>query len=106
MRDGSQPSEPRERRFEWDTLRNHAVFPAGETTLSWALTKGPLGEQGCWVYRHTEPPQALPDGTKSPVTVTVYYMAEELPGPPIRYENWENDSLTTSYTQVARWVKK
>lgn len=106
QRDGEDPAKPREGRSEWEALRQHAVFPASRTTLSWVLTKGPVGEHGCWVYRQTLPQRALPDGSQSPKTVMVFYMAEDLPGPPLRWEVRVDGALNTKYTQVARWVAK
>lgn len=106
QRDGEDPTKPREGRSEWDALRQHAVFPASRTALSWVLTKGPVGEHGCWVYRQTLPQRALPDGSQSPKTVMVFYMAEDLPGPPLRWEVWVDGALKTKYTQVARWIEK
>jgi len=105
-RDGVAPAAPRDTPTKWEDLRRHASFPADITTVAWTLTKGPLGERPCWMYRQLLPIKQGADGADLPQQVIVFFMAEDLPGPPIRWEVWQGGERIAAYTQVTREVVK
>ena len=59
----------------WDELQSHASYPAADTRITAGRTDVPAGEYDCWIYEVEEKG-----------SVTTYWFAKDLPGPPIRIE--------------------
>ncbi|MFW5729137.1 MAG: hypothetical protein ACOCYG_05685, partial [Spirochaetota bacterium] len=72
------PGIPTERVVRWEELRDHATFPAADTTVVEEEVDVPAGRYRCWTYTVTER-----SGTD--VLISSYSFAKELPGAPIRY---------------------
>ncbi len=74
--DGAPLGEARTVSVPWDALRDHASYPASQTTITDATIETPAGR---FETRHYE--VAGEDGT-----TTHAWFARSLPGPPVRHE--------------------
>ncbi len=90
----------------WDELRLHASFPAETTSVTRVMCDGPLGTLECKRYE-VKMLRPNPDKPGHKIELKlVFYMAEKLAGPPLRWESWQGDHLAESHTQVARFVQR
>jgi len=72
----------REGQATWEELRQHAAFPAAETTRHRTTCVVAAGIFPCWLYERTEP-SAAPG---SPPMVHRFWFADDRAGPPVLYE--------------------
>jgi hypothetical protein len=73
---GKPIGQPEKSHATWEELRKHAEFPADATKIADETITVPAGKFDCRVYTVTR-------GTGADTTVTKFYFAKELPGPPV-----------------------
>jgi len=73
--DGVQSGSTESTVGTWEDFQSHASFPADSTMISAERIRVPAGDYDCWVYAVTEKD-----------TLTTYWFAGNIPGPPIRVE--------------------
>ncbi len=77
--DGRPKGEPKTQTHTWSELRDHALFPAANTTIEDIVQKTPAGEFDCWLYTvQTEAGERR------------FYFAKDKPGAPIEYGTWKD----------------
>ncbi len=87
-------------RHPWIVLRDHALFPvhhATRTRTSISTLLSTHGPMPAWRY-DVEAPGA-PDASP---TLTTFWFADALPGPPVRMDTTRDGALVTRLQQVAR----
>lgn len=93
---GQRVGEPERESVAWAELVEHAAFPAAATTRADTTVDGPLGHFDAWLYTVTE---AGDDGVP---TVSRYWFARALPGPPVLLTVERQGVEVMRLTQVAR----
>lgn len=88
--DGTVVSE-REATATWDELMRHATFPADATRIVSEELETPMGRFSTSRYE-----------VRSPDGIVRLWFADELPGPPVRYENEREGELVLEAVQVER----
>jgi hypothetical protein len=73
---GKPIGQPEKSHATWEELRKHAEFPADATKIADESITIPAGKFDCRVYTVTR-------GSGADTTVTKFYFAKELPGPPV-----------------------
>jgi len=90
-KDGSARGEPQIRRYTWKSLQAHASWPKAETAVTDDTITVEAGTFDCMLYTVTKsrpPPSkgAEKDVQADRTTVSKYWFAWDLPGPPVRVE--------------------
>lgn len=93
---GAVVEGPARERSTWESLRQHAAFPAATTTRMEARLDTAMGPQDCWLYQIEG---AGPDG--QPQTDR-YWFARALPGPPVLWERSRGAEVVMRLTQLER----
>lgn len=91
--DGTVAGEPPVERSTWIELRDHATFPAAQSTREWVSRTTELGEYEGWLYRVAD---------DSAGTVQEFFFVPELPGAPVQMRIVENGTTTFDLEQTAR----
>lgn len=77
--DGMEVAPPDEGTVSWEELRDHAAFPAAATERAEGRIEVPAGGFDCMLYTVRTMEQGAP-------TVSRYWFAKDLPGPPVLLE--------------------
>jgi len=91
--DGSVIGEPAVERSSWVELRDHASFPAAESTREWVTRSTQLGEFEGWLYRVNE---------EGAATTQEFFFVPELPGAPVVMRILKGDTTVFELEQTAR----
>lgn len=86
--DGKPFDGPKEWRFTWEQLEEHAHFPAEQTQRSEKRVTVPAGAYDCWNY-------VVVDTVDGKPRISEYAFAKELPGPPVWMTVTVNGKLET-----------
>ena len=86
---------PTEGEAAWEELQAHASFPAAATTVEEASVEVPAGRYACWLYTVTS-------GGDEAKTVTRFWFARDLPGPPVRLERRVGETVVMTMVLAAR----
>ena len=90
---GNAMAEPKRSRPAWKELQSHASFSQGKTAITRTARDTFKGRLDCWLYE-------VRDGE----TLTKYWFAETLPGPPVFLEEYKGGALQLKMTMVGRGV--
>jgi len=91
--DGSIEGEPTIAHSTWIELRDHAGFPAADSTREWVTRSTQLGEFEGWLYRVAN------DGS---ATTQEFFFVPEMPGAPVQLQVFEGDAMVFELEQTAR----
>lgn len=81
---GSPVGEPSRWKASWVELRDHATFPAQDTTITDVRHTVPAGTFECWLYVVTSDNEERH-----------FYFAKEKPGAPIAVFTWKNGEVVS-----------
>jgi hypothetical protein len=91
--DGTVDGEPPVERSTWIELRDHATFPAAQSTREWVARTTQLGDFEGWLYRVAD---------ASADTVQEFFFVPELPGAPVQMRILKGDTTIFELEQAAR----
>lgn len=81
--DGQPLGPPEEAEERWEDLRDHATFPAAETTIAEEELVTPAGRFDCWLY-------TVVTRAEGRTVESRFHFAKLKPGAPVRYERLED----------------
>jgi hypothetical protein len=88
--EGNAVGEPSRRSSTWLELQQHASQPADATTVQEVTLDLPFGSFECWLYAVRRPDSELR-----------FWFAKDLPGMPVRVEEWTDGSLAGRSLMIA-----
>jgi hypothetical protein len=91
--DGAVNGEPPVEHSTWVELRDHATFPASQSTREWVARTTGLGEYEGWLYRVAD---------DSADTVQEFFFVPELPGAPVQMRILKGGTAVFELEQTAR----
>jgi hypothetical protein len=91
--DGTVNGEPPVEHSTWVELRDHATFPASQSTREWVARTTGLGEYEGWLYRVAD---------DSADTVQEFFFVPELPGAPVQMRILKGGTAVFELEQTAR----
>ena len=94
--DGARVGEAERESVAWADLVEHAAFPAAAATRTDTVVDVPLGHLDAWLYTVTEV------GDDGVPTVSRYWFARSLPGPPVLFTVERGGVEVMRLAQVAR----
>jgi hypothetical protein len=91
--DGSVVGEASVSRSSWTELRDHAAFPASNSSREWVSRSTAIGDFEGWLYRVADP---------SAATVQEFFFVPSLPGAPVQMRILEGENVVFELEQTER----
>lgn len=104
---GERIGEPQTAEATWTELQAHAAFPESMTRIGEDQVSTPAGDYDCWLYTLTRNlPTDTEDGLRATTSITRFWFAKELPGPPVMLEQEVNGETILLMTLLRVYRKE